>query len=121
MNEDEFNGGARYVGGKIEKAVGDVADSREWKVDGVVDQVAGGMQHGYGRARSIVEDAVDAAPDLVDHARDRLKDAGGRAADAAERHGKAAVETVRDTPAIWALGAAIGGYALAWFIHARRD
>ena len=45
MNKDEFQGGARYVGGKVEKAVGDTVDSRDWQVDGVVDQVAGGAQH----------------------------------------------------------------------------
>jgi uncharacterized protein YjbJ (UPF0337 family) len=102
MNKDEFQGGARYVGGKVEKAVGDAVDSRDWQVDGVVDQVAGGVQHGYGRARSIVEDAVDSAPELADAARERLKAAG-------------------DTPALWALAAALGGYGLAWFIHGRRD
>ena len=26
MNKDEFQGGIRYVGGKMEKAVGDVAE-----------------------------------------------------------------------------------------------
>ncbi|KQR82387.1 CsbD family protein [Sphingomonas sp. Leaf343] len=120
MNEDEFKGGARYVGGKVEKAVGDAVDSRDWKVDGVVDQVAGGAQHAYGRARSIVGDAIDSAPELADEARDRLKAAGERAADAAQKGGKAAAETVRDTPTLWALAAALTGYGLAWMIHGRR-
>jgi uncharacterized protein YjbJ (UPF0337 family) len=121
MNKDEFQGGARYVGGKVEKAVGDAVDSRDWQVDGVVDQVAGGVQHGYGRARSIVEDAVDSAPELADAARERLKAAGERVADSARTGGHAAVQTVHDTPALWALAAALGGYGLAWFIHGRRD
>ena len=42
MNKDEFQGGARYVGGKVEKTIGDTVSSRDWQVDGVVDQVAGG-------------------------------------------------------------------------------
>lgn len=120
MNEDEFKGGARYVGGKIEKAVGDTVSSRDWQVDGVVDQVAGGVQHGYGRAKSIIGDAIDSAPELAEEARDRLKAAGEQAADIAQKQGKAAAETVRDTPAIWAVAAALGGYALAWFVHGRR-
>ena len=121
MNEDEFKGGARYVGGKVEKAVGDAVDSRDWKVDGVVDQVAGGVQHGYGRARSIVEDAVDAAPELAEAARDHVKASAARVADAAQHGGKVAIDTVRDTPVLWGIAAAMGGYALAWFIHGRRD
>ncbi len=121
MNKDEFQGGARYVGGKVEKAIGDAVDSRDWKVDGVVDQVAGGAQHSYGRARSIVADAIDSAPELADEARDRLKATGERIANSAQENGKVAVQTVQDTPALWAIAAALGGYALAWFVHGRRD
>jgi uncharacterized protein YjbJ (UPF0337 family) len=121
MNEDEFKGGARYIGGKIEKAVGDTVNSRDWQVDGVVDQVAGGVQHSYGRARSIIGDAIDGAPELAEEARERLKAAGEQVADVAQKQGKAAAATVRDTPALWALAAAMGGYAVAWLIHGRRD
>lgn len=120
MNKDEFQGGTRYVGGKVEKAVGDAVDSRDWRVDGVVDQVAGAVQHGYGRAKSMVGDALDSAPDFADEARDRLKDAGERVSDAAYKGGKAAVQTVQDKPALWALAAALAGYGLAWIVHGRR-
>lgn len=120
MNKDEFQGGARYIGGKVEKAIGDTVDSRAWKVDGVVDQVAGGAQHAYGRARSIVGDAIDSAPELADEARDRLKAAGERVADGAQKGGKAAVQTVQDTPLLWAAAAALAGYGLAWLVHGRR-
>ena len=113
MNKYEFQGGARYVGGKVEKAIGDAVDSRNWKVDGVVDQVAGGAQHTYGRARSIVEDAIDSAPDLADEARDRLKAAGERVVGGARHGGKAAAQTLQDSPMLWAVAAALGGYALA--------
>ncbi|KQT35264.1 hypothetical protein ASG29_03935 [Sphingomonas sp. Leaf412] len=121
MNDDEFRGGARYVGGKVEKAVGDAVDSRAWQVDGIVDQVAGAAQHGYGRARSIVGDAIDSAPELAEEARDRLTAAGERAADTAQRGGRAAARAVEDTPVLWAVAAAIAGYGLAWFVHGRRD
>ena len=120
MNKDEFQGSARYVGGKVEKAIGDAVDSRDWKVDGVVDQVAGAAQHGYGRARSVVGDAIDSAPELAEAARDRLKAAGERAADTAQRGGRAATQAVQDTPLLWAVAAAVAGYGLAWFVHGRR-
>ncbi|KQN93465.1 hypothetical protein ASE95_00425 [Sphingomonas sp. Leaf231] len=120
MNNDEFKGGTRYVAGKVEKTVGDTIDSRDWKVNGVVDQVAGAAQHTYGRARSIASDAIDSAPELAEEARDRLKVAGARLADSAQHGGRAAAQTARDQPALWAVAAAIGGYALAWFVHARR-
>lgn len=121
MNKDEFQGGARYVGGKVEKAVGDAVDSRDWKVDGVVDQVAGGAQHTYGRAKSIVGDAIDSAPELAEEARDRLKATGERVAESAQKGGRAAAQTVQDKPVVWALAAAAVGYGLGWAIHGRRD
>ena len=121
MNKHEIHGGARYVGGKIEKTVGDVVDSRDWQVDGVVDQVAGGAQHMYGRARSIVEDAIDTAPELADEARERLSKAGRQAADAAGKAGSATADAARDNPILWAVAAALGGYALGWLVHGKRD
>lgn len=120
MNKDEFHGGVRYAGGKIEKAIGDAVDSRDWKVDGVVDQVAGGAQHSYGRARAIIDEAIDGAPAVADEARDRLKDSGERIADTAQRGGKAVGRAVQESPALWAAAAAIGGYALAYIVHGRR-
>lgn len=121
MNKDELQGGMRYVEGKVEKGVGDAVDNRDWTIAGVVDQVAGAAQHGYGRARSIVEDAIDGAPDMAEAAGDRVKAAAERLADTAGRGGKAAARTVEDSPVLWAVAAALGAYALAWFVHGRRD
>lgn len=120
MNSDEFKGGARYVGGKVEKAVGDTVNSQQWKVDGIVDQVAGAAQHTYGRARSVIGDAIDSAPELADEARTRLKEAADQVADGARKGGTAAARTVQDTPLLWATAAALTAYALAWFVHGRR-
>jgi len=120
MNKDEFQGGIRYVGGKMEKAVGDVADSRDWKVDGIVDQVAGGVQHTYGRAKSIIGDAIDSAPELADEARDHMKIVGERVSKSAQRGGNSATKTVQKQPLLWSLAALAAGYGLAWFIHGRR-
>ncbi|KQM63147.1 MULTISPECIES: CsbD family protein [unclassified Sphingomonas] len=120
MNKDEFEGSVRYATGKVEKTVGDVVDSRNLKVDGVVDQVAGGAQNSYGRVRAIIEDAIDSAPALAGEARDKLKSAGRQVADRAQQGGQSAARTVEDSPLLWAAGAAIIGYGLAWLLHGRR-
>ncbi|MBN2972767.1 CsbD family protein [Roseomonas aeriglobus] len=123
MNKHEVRGGARYVGGKIEKAVGDAVDRRDWQVAGVVDQVAGAGENMFGRAQSVAEDVADATPGLIDHAREKLDAAADRATDAARRGARSAADLARqgDDRLLWAAGALIGGYALGWLVHGRRD
>ena len=121
MNKDEFQGGARYVGGKVEKAVGDTVNSRDWQVDGVVDQVAGGAQNLYGRAKSAIDDAIDGAPELADKLGSEARDAADRTTEAARRAAASAQASAQDAPMLWALGAAAVGYGVAWLVHGRRD
>lgn len=121
MNKHELHGGVRYYGGKVEKAIGDAVESRDWQVDGVKDQVAGGAEHLFGRAQSIAGDVADATPGLIEEAREKLGDAAERSAHAARRGTRAAADMVRGNDRIaWALAAALGGYALAWALHGRR-
>jgi len=121
MNEHELRGGARYVGGKVEKAVGDVVESRDWQVGGVLNQVKGGAENLYGRAQSIVEDAVDAAPGVIDDAREKLAEAKDETVAAARRGSSAVAAQVRngDERLIWVVAAAVGGYLAGWLIHRR--
>lgn len=121
MNKNEFQGGARYVGGKVEKAIGDTTNSRDWQVDGVVDQVAGGAQNLYGRARSAIDTAIDGAPELAEKIGDEARVAADRATEAARRGARTAQDSAKDAPLLWALGAAAIGYGLAWFLHGQRD
>lgn len=121
MNKDEFQGGARYIGGKVEKAVGDTVNSRDWQVDGVVDQVAGGAQNLYGRAKSAIGDVVDGAPELADKIGHEARVAGDRALDVAKRGAQSAQNSAKQAPVLWALGAAALGYGLAWLVHGQRD
>lgn len=114
MNEDEIKGGIRYVKGKVEKGAGDLTNDSVWQAGGVVDQVAGGAQNLYGRAKDKVQDLVDDAPDA-------LAQAGETARDIAVRGRNAANEQVRDNPWFWAAVAGVGGYALSWLFHGRRD
>ncbi len=119
MNKDEFQGGVRYVGGKVEKTVGDTVNSRDWQVDGVVDQVAGGAQNLYGRAKSALGDAIDGAPELAERIGDEARETADRAADAARRGARTVQASAEDSPLLWALGAAAIGYGLAWLLHGR--
>ena len=113
MNGDELEGGVRYVKGKMEKGVGDVASDTRWQADGIVDQVAGGAQNLYGRAKERVRDAIDDAPDV-------LHDAGDKVRDVAQQGRAVANDQMRSNP--WALAAAVGvvGYGLSWLIHGKR-
>jgi uncharacterized protein YjbJ (UPF0337 family) len=121
MNKDELQGGARYLGGKVEETVGGAVNKRDLEVDGIVDQVAGGAQHTYGRVKSVVEDAIDAAPELANEAREHLEGAGKWVSTTAQQSGREAVRSVRETPVAWIVGAAAAALGLAWFIAGRRD
>ncbi|MBY9062013.1 CsbD family protein [Sphingomonas yunnanensis] len=122
MNKHELHGGARYVGGKVEKAIGDTVDSRDWQVSGVKDQFAGGAENLFGRAQSIAEDVADATPGLIEEAREKAGDVAASAADAARRGAHEARVAVRggDERLLWAAVAALGGFALGWLANDQR-
>ena len=122
MNKHELHGGARYLGGKVEKAIGDTVDSRDWQVSGVKDQVAGGAENLFGRAQSIAEDVADATPGLIEEARGKAGDVAARATEAARRGAHEARAAVRggDERLLWAALAALGGFALGWLASGPR-
>ncbi|GAA3259012.1 hypothetical protein GCM10020258_20540 [Sphingomonas yabuuchiae] len=62
MSTHALHGNARHFGGKLEKTIGDAVDSRDWKVAGVTDQVAGSAEHLFGRAQSVAGEVEDATP-----------------------------------------------------------
>ena len=59
MNRDELEGRAEQVKGKVKKAVGDLTDDEQLHDEGVVDEAAGDVQEGYGRARRKVGEAIE--------------------------------------------------------------
>jgi ElaB/YqjD/DUF883 family membrane-anchored ribosome-binding protein len=121
MNKHEVHGGARYLGGKVEKAVGDVVEKRDWQVGGVVNQVAGGAENMFGRAQSVAEDVADATPHLIDEAREKIGDVADRSVDAAKRGAEVTRDAVRGNEGVAiGIGAAVFGYAIGWLVHGRR-
>lgn len=121
MNKHEVRGGARYLGGKIEKAAGDLVDSRDWQVTGVMDQVSGAAENLFGRAQSVAGDVADATPGLIEEARERAGVASERAVAATRRGSDAALRAVRsgDARFAWAAAAALGGYLAGRLLHRR--
>lgn len=113
MNEDEFKGGVRYVKGKVEKGAGDITDHTKWQADGIVDQVAGGAQNLYGRAKEKVKDVIDDAPAAY-------ADASDKARDYAQQGRVVAREQVGRNPMALIAAAGVAGYALSWLVHGKR-
>jgi uncharacterized protein YjbJ (UPF0337 family) len=71
MNGDQFRGASRHLKGRAQTAVGGLTGDPARQVRGAVNQVAGGAQYAYGRARDRAEDLVDDGRDLAHAVRDR--------------------------------------------------
>lgn len=121
MNKHEVRGGARYLGGKVEKTIGDLVDSRDWQITGVADQVSGAVENLFGRAQSVVGDVADATPGAIEEARERIEAASQRAVAATRGGAETAARAVRrgNAPLLLAAVAAAGGYLVGWLIHRR--
>ena len=65
MNEDRLEGAGREMLGKVERVTGSATGSDRLKADGVVDQVRGAIQHGYGELKDVVSDAIGGVPSSV--------------------------------------------------------
>ncbi|WP_430911296.1 CsbD family protein [Methylobacterium sp. sgz302541] len=55
MNRDRIEGSVRHLRGRGKTALGALTGHPRQQVEGAVDQVAGAMQAGYGRARESAE------------------------------------------------------------------
>ena len=58
MNQDELEGKAKALKGKVKQAAGDLTDDQKLHDEGVVDEVAGKTQDAFGRGRRKVGDAI---------------------------------------------------------------
>ena len=112
MNDDRIIGAGRELLGKAERGVGNATGSERLQGDGVVDQVAGAVQHGYGKVKDVVSDVIDDAPGAVAHAVSRGRDIG-RQSDEAIR------DRLGDKGPLYLIGGAIALFALGAFALTR--
>jgi ElaB/YqjD/DUF883 family membrane-anchored ribosome-binding protein len=103
MNEDRIADGAHAGDGRVIGA----------RADGVLDQVVGGAQTIYGRARVQFRDLAEDAPF-------RAKQTGDRIRQVARRGARVADDNVRDHPFVLAAIAGVSAYLVAWLVHTRR-
>ena len=86
MNEDRIIGAGRNAAGALEKDLGNAIGSDRLVGDGLIDQVAGAFQHGYGKARDTVSISSTKRRRRFGAVTDRARDLG-RQADHAVRRG----------------------------------
>jgi uncharacterized protein YjbJ (UPF0337 family) len=106
MDKDRIVGSAKDVAGKVEGAVGDMADNAQTQATGHAREAAGTVQNLYGQAKDIARDAGDAA---ISYAKDAYQDSGETLRDGSQ----AVAKTVRDNPLGALLIAGGIGFALA--------
>lgn len=59
MNRDQFRGASRHLKGRAQTTLGGLTGDPARQVRGAVNQIAGGAQFAYGRARDRADDLAD--------------------------------------------------------------
>ncbi len=127
MNRDQIRGASRHLKGRAQSAVGGLTGDPARQVRGAVNQVAGGAQYAYGRARDRAEDLAEdgrhlaeaarkRADDLIDDGRDRARDVGRRGA----AYGRRAVRTLDANRKNTLMGLAALAFAAGWLVRRTR-
>ncbi len=127
MNRDQIRGASRHLKGRAQSAVGGLTGDPARQVRGAVNQVAGGAQYAYGRARDRAEDLAEDGRHLAEAAWERADDLfedGRHYAEEARRrvqtHGRRAVryaDANRTTTLLAVVGVA---FALGWLSRSSR-
>lgn len=127
MNGDQFRGASRHLKGRAQTALGGVTGDPARQVRGAVNQVAGGAQYAYGRARERAEDLAedgrhlahavrDRAGHLVDEGRDLARHARTRG----RTHGRQAYRYADDNRASALIALAAIAFAVGWLAKPKR-
>ncbi|MEE7449897.1 CsbD family protein [Methylobacterium radiotolerans] len=127
MNRDQIRGASRHLKGRAQTALGGLTGDPGRQVRGAVNQVAGGAQYAYGRARDRAEDLAEdgrhlaeaarrRADHLIDEGRDRARDARRRGAD----YGRQAIRTADANRTNTLLGLAALAFAAGWLVRRAR-
>ena len=106
MDENRFEGAARQVGGKIERAAGSLTGDGKAQAEGMIDDTVGAAQRGYGQAR-------DAVRDVAGRVSDQAGDFGSQMLDQIEEAGDYLAEQIDQRPVAAVLVAAAVGFLIA--------
>lgn len=120
MAENQMEGAARNVGGKVESAVGNLTGDTKTKADGKIDQVAGQAQRAYGDAKDAVSSAADQAQsklgDVAKQVSDQASQLGGQAYEQGSKAAKYVGDYVSNEPVAVMLGVAALGMLVGYLI-----
>lgn len=100
MNEHEVRGAVRHVKGRAESVVGSIAGDLGRQVEGAYDQVAGGVQHAYGRAAETAEQLIERGRDFAGDAGTAAERYAGVARHRAARAGEAGSDLFREARSV---------------------
>jgi len=64
-NQDELNGKAEAIKGKVKQAAGDLTNNERLHDEGVADEAAGKTEEMLGRARRKVGEAIEEVGDAI--------------------------------------------------------
>ena len=126
MNGDQFRGASRHLKGRAQSALGGLTGDPGRQVRGAVNQVAGGAQYAYGRARDRAEDLLDDGRALahavedqagrwIDEGRDLTRHARKRGSS----YGRQAARYADDNRVSALVGLAAVAFAVGWLSRSR--
>ncbi|MGU3665755.1 CsbD family protein [Methylobacterium sp. A49B] len=127
MNRDQIRGASRHLKGRAQTALGGLTGDPARQVRGAVNQVAGGAQYAYGRARGRAETFADdgrhlaheartRADHLIDDGRHLVRGVGRRGAD----YGRRAMRSVDGNRTRSLMGLAALAFATGWLVRRTR-
>ena len=113
MNEDRIIGEGKNIVGQGKEVFGDAIGNDRLQGSGVIDQISGTVQNGYGQLKDGVRDLIDDAPAAVGRLADQGRDLTRRS-DAAIR------DRLGDNGALYLAAGAVGLAVLGLFASRRR-
>lgn len=131
MNRDQIRGASRHLKGRAQTAIGGITGDPARQVRGAVNQVAGGAQYAYGRARDRAEDLAEdgrhlaevaraRADHLIDDGRQRARDTARDLRRRGETYGRRAVSTIGRHRTNTLLGLGALAFAAGWLVRRTR-
>ncbi len=116
MNRDQIRGASRHLKGRAQTALGGIAGDPARQVRGAVNQVAGGAQYAYGRARDRADGLVEDGRHLAREGRDLAQEARRRGA----AYGRRAVRYADANRTDTLVGLAVLAFAAGWLARRTR-